>query len=151
MRYTIRHEFRFIEPFFLGDGKSDPESTTEEDCVRFHRTKDPEIFRKMLLEIADIPEYDLTEENVRKEFSYARELPLKGEVVDRIIRFYSGRKAVFDKIIADIGKFSESGGSYFYRIYRYPEESLGFSTEDKCEYAPFANSETVDITLEAGL
>ena len=149
MRYVIRYECRFLQPHYLGPGKADPESTSEEDNVNFYRTRNPETFRRMLEEILDVPEYDLTEENFRKEFSPNPNVPLPEETFGRIFRFYSGRKAIRDAILNDIKAFGESGGRHFYRMYRVPPESVSFSMEPKDEYAPYTESETIDVTLEA--
>lgn len=148
MRYVIRHECRFLQPYYLDPGKSDPESTFEEDNVSFCRTKDPETFRRMLEEILDVPEYDFTEENFRKEFSANRDVPLQEETFGRIFRFYSGRKAIRDAVLNDLEAFMKSGGRHFYRIYRVPPESVSFSMEPEDEYSPYAESETIDVSLE---
>ena len=150
MHYSIRHSTTSLQPYFLGSGKVDPRSTEKEETVWRYRTTDPAVFGKMVEEIMDVPEYEITGENVRKEFDPICATPLKPEKLTAIVRYYSGRKDIRDRILRDVGEFSKNPSNVsFYRLYQVPDCSLGFTTKDFDEYAPSESSETIEVSVGA--
>ena len=57
------------------------------------------LFQTILKEELDIPDYAITEKNIKKEFGYEENgLEIKAECLKRIIAYYKWRKALFKKI-----------------------------------------------------
>ena len=148
MYYSIRHSTTSLQPYYLGPGNASPRSTEKEETVVKYRTTDVAVFRKMVDGMMDVPDYELTEENLRKEYDSFREVPLKPEKLRIVLRYYSGRKEIRDRILRDVEEFSKNPSNVsFYRLYQVPDGSLGFSMDDPDEYAPLEGSETVEVSV----
>lgn len=112
-----------------------------------------ELFKTMLNEELDIPEYDITEENISREFGYtANGMSIPARCVDNIIKYYAWRKALFEKICkAVLGGAAEqcmdkAGCDELSFKYMLPAEYNNFSCED-----PDYDSGQVDAFIEVGV
>ena len=149
MHYGITHSYKLTEPYYLGPGKANPRSVCSQENVHLYSTCDEDTFRKMINDITDSPEYEITEENLTREFWTNREGDIPKKTLDNIIKYYLGRKAVRDGILEFVKKFKESPEhSSAYKKYEFPRDTLGFSMEEPDEYEPVSREEFVEVALE---
>lgn len=147
MHYGITHSYKLTEPYYLGPGKANPRSVCSQENVQLYSTCDEDTFRKMINDITDSPEYEITEENLKREFWANREGDIPKKTLDNIVKYYSGRKAVKDGVLEFVEKFKNSSkSSTAYKKYEFP--TPGFSMDEPDEYEPIFQEEFMEITLE---
>lgn len=98
---------------------------------------DATLFKEILKEELDVPDYAITEKNIKKEFGYEENgLEIKPECLKRIIGYYKWRSALFRKICKQTldnraeALLKQIGSDEIKFRYYIPAEYNNFSCED---------------------
>jgi hypothetical protein len=98
---------------------------------------DVTLFKEILKEELDVPDYAVTEKNIKKEFGYEENgLEIKPECLKRIVEYYKWRKALFKKICKQTldnraeALLKQIGSDEIKFRYYIPAEYNNFSCED---------------------
>ena len=95
---------------------------------------DEETFKSVLNDELDVPDYELTPENIKRNFGYSssNEAQISDACIERIIKYYSFRRDLYSKIIKTFieGAASLPDASIVTIRFNLPPEGNNFSCED---------------------
>lgn len=95
---------------------------------------DEETFKSVLNDELDVPDYELTPENIKRNFGYSgsNETQISDACIERIIKYYSFRRDLYSKIIKVLIEDSASMSAAGITAVRFnlPPEGNNFSCED---------------------
>lgn len=98
---------------------------------------DPVLFKLVLNDILDVPEYELTEENINREFGFEKhDIKIPDACVSQILEYYKFRKALFTRICEQVlnnkaeALLSQAGCDEVTFKYCIPAKFNNFSCEE---------------------
>lgn len=95
---------------------------------------DEETFKSVLNDELDVPDYELTPENIKRNFGYSgsNEAQISDACIERIIKYYSFRRDLYSKIIKMLIEDSASMSAAGITAVRFnlSPEGNNFSCED---------------------
>lgn len=147
MKYIVNHITETLEPYYFGPGKSDPTQTFRSEIRDTYAISSEETFEKLISDITDFCDFDLTEENIEKWWG-APEGKISKEKFERISSYYRGRNSLKERILSETDSFRKGTGKIFTGTYDVPEESRCLVLEDNKEYEPMISKESIWVTME---
>jgi len=133
MTYGIKRCGTWHAPYFGSeDGKKVFNKNADE-----YTDLDATLFKKVLESELDVPDYAITEKNIKREFGYEQHgLEIKAECMKRIVAYYKWRLALFKKICRQTldnraeALLKQVGSDEIKFRYYIPAEYNNFSCED---------------------
>ena len=98
MTYGIKRCGTWHTPYWRADEIKDNRKIFSKNSDEY-TDLDVTLFQAILKEELDVPDYAITEKNIKKEFGYEENgREIKAECIRQIIAYYKWRKALFKKI-----------------------------------------------------
>ena len=99
MTYGIKRCGTWRTPYWRADEVKDNREIFSKNSDEY-ADLDATLFQAILKEELDVPDYAVTEKNIKKEFGYAADdkSAIKTECLKKITAYYKWRKALFKKI-----------------------------------------------------
>ena len=98
MTYGIKRYGAWRTPYWRADEVKDSREITSKTSDEY-ADLDETLFKAVLKEELDVPDYEITEENIKREFGYEENgSEIKAECMKRIVEYYKWRKALFERI-----------------------------------------------------
>lgn len=137
MTYGIKRCGAWRTPYWRADEVKDNREIFSKNSDEY-TDLDTTLFQTILKEELDVPDYAITEKNIKKEFGYATddEPEMKAECLEKIIAYYKWRKALFKKICRQTldnraeALLKQVGSDEIKFRYYIPAEYNNFSCED---------------------
>lgn len=123
MKYKVKtySDWNWSRYFFSDDGDVSPVRNKE---TNEYETDSAETVRKIVKDWLDAPDREMTAEDVHREYDYETRV-VQDEYVAQIMKYYNGRKAVYEKFCAELDA-AEAGSVLRYDL---PYELCHFETE----------------------
>ena len=137
MKYGFKRYGKWNSPYWKNDKDKNAPLIINANSDEYS-TLDLATFKDLLKDELDVPDYEINEENIKKEFGYDEGgLKMSDECIANIISYYTWRKELFERICKFFlnGKqaelFINSTGADELRFkYFIPAKYNNFSTED---------------------
>lgn len=152
MTYGIKRVGAWRTPYWRADEVKDDRIISNRNSEEY-TDLDATLFKAILNEELDVPDYPITEKNIKKEFGYDENgLDINAECLKNIIAYYKWRKALFKKICRQIldnraeALLKQIGSDEIKFRYYIPAEYNNFSCEDP-SYTGGQTEAYLEITL----
>lgn len=138
MKYTITLHNKWNRPYFYVDND-------DRKCVNVehssYETTDKELAKHIVKDFLDVPETEMTLEEIRKQFEDPRYCILTEEKLVSIQNYYNGRLGMYNTIIEVLSNLKDD--VEFSERYDIPYEYNHFTVEDELE-----NEEQIEAYIE---
>lgn len=153
MTYGIKRCGTWRTPYWRADEVKDNREILSKNSDEY-ADLDATLFQAILKEELDVPDYAVTEKNIKKEFGYTADdkSAIKTECLKKITAYYKWRKALFKKICGQTldnrakALLKQVGSDEIKFRYYIPAEYNNFSCEDP-SYTGGQTEAYLEITL----
>ena len=136
MTYGIKMRGAWRTPYWRADEVKDDKEMLSKNSEEY-ADLDVTLFKEILKEELDVPDYAVTEKNIKKEFGYEENgAEIKAECLKKVVAYYKWRKALFKKICGQTldnraeALLKQVGSDEIRFRYYIPAEYNNFSCDD---------------------
>lgn len=140
MTYGFKRYGSWTSPYWKDEAKDSPKNIVNSNSDEYAQLS-LEQFKDVLHDELDIPDYEITSENIYTEFGFdCRKTKNEAKCIEHLVEYYKWRKELFDRIVAAVvdntsfggiqDRFEALGCDELRIRFNMPAKYNNFSTED---------------------